>query len=425
MRDVETLTALPDGRLFAVGHFGGPGGYRATWTLGAALYDSLSGTWSRTQPPLVKRDGGATATLLGNGQVLLAGGYQVEPAKEPPVRDNYTVFASAETYNPISGVWTPVAPMLHPRTQQAATAMANGSALIAGGEEDLVFPGPMNESDVQSSAEAFDPYNGTWQPLPTMSFERAYAEAATLSDGSVIVAGGGECSTAPGYNACINYGDSPYSSLCCAASTAEIYEPAAERWTVTGPVLAGDETALAAFGNEALLAGGDLPLNSRDLNNAYVYGPPPPPVTNSQPPASQATLPAPTLTHLHQTHRRWRDTRTADRAHRESRPAIGTTFSFELNEPATVELVFAKHVHGYEISHKCVIETRGRHGRPCIRTISEGSLSAAGKAGENAVSFDGHTSRVHKLGPGSYTLKIKATNPAGRSETHNLSFTIQ
>jgi hypothetical protein len=135
-------------------------------------------------------------------------------------------------------------------------------------------------------------------------------------------------------------------------------------------------------------------------------------------------MPAPTLTQLHQSHRQWRDTQTADKAHRKSWPAIGTTFSFVLNEPATVELIFVKHVHGYEISDECVIETRGRHGRPCIRTISKGSLSTAGKAGENAVSFDGHTSRSHKLGPGNYTLKIKATNAAGQSETNNLSFTI-
>ncbi|HEV3344350.1 MAG TPA: hypothetical protein VG125_28500, partial [Pirellulales bacterium] len=394
------------------------------WTLGAALYDPLSGTWSRTQPPLVERDWGATATLLSTGQVLLAGGYQDEPAKEPPVHDNYTVFASAETYDPISGAWAPVAPMLHPRTRQAATTMVDGSALIAGGEEDLQFPGPLTESDVQSSAEIFNPYDNTWQPLPAMSFARAYAKATTLSDGSVIVAGGGECSLAPGYDACIGYGDSPYLSLCCAASTAEIYEPTADRWTVTGPALAGDEAMLAAFGNEALLAGGDLPLNSRDLNSAYVYGPPP--ASNSQPPStpSAATLPAPTLTQLHQSRRRWRDTRPADSAHGKSRPAIGTTFSFVLNEAATVELVFVKHVHGSEISDECTIETRGRHGRPCIRTISKGSLSAAGEAGENAVSFDGHTSRSHKLGPGAYTLEIKATNPAGHSETHKLSFTI-
>jgi N-acetylneuraminic acid mutarotase len=423
MRDVEALTALPDGRVLAIGHFGGPDSYWATWTLGAALYDPLSGTWSRMQPPLVKRDHGATATLLGTGQVLLAGGYQDEPAEELPVHDNYTVFASAETYNPASGAWTPVAPMLHPRTQQAATAMANGTALIAGGEEDLIYPGSQTESAVQSSAETFDPYNDTWQPLPEMSFARAYAEATTLSDGSVIIAGGGECSTAPGYEACINYGRSYYSSLCCAASTAEIYEPATNQWTVTGPVLAGNETALAAFGNEALLAGGDLPLNSRDLDGAYVYGPTPPPTTNSQP-QPRPDKAAPTLTHLHQSHRRWRDTRTADGAHRKSRPAFGTTFSFVLNEPATVEFVFVKHMHGHEIGHKCMTRTRGRHGRPCIRTTSEGSLSAAGKAGKDAMQFDGHISRSHKLGPGYYTLEIKAASPAGHSKTRNLSFTI-
>ncbi len=146
----------------------------------------------------------------------------------------------------------------------------------------------------------------------------------------------------------------------------------------------------------------------------------------SQPPStlSQATLPAPTLTHLHQSHNRWRDTQTADGTYRKSRRAIGTKFSFVLNEPATVELEFVKHVHGYEINQECVIETRGRHGRPCIRTISKGSLSAAGKTGENAVSFDGHISRANKLGPGDYTLEIKATNPAGQSETNYLSFTI-
>jgi flagellar hook assembly protein FlgD len=133
---------------------------------------------------------------------------------------------------------------------------------------------------------------------------------------------------------------------------------------------------------------------------------------------------APTLTQLQQSHRRWRDTRPADSAHGKSRTAIGTTFSFVLNEPATVELVFVKHVQGSEISDECVIETRGRHGRPCVRTITKGSQSAAGKAGENAVSFDGHTTRSHKLGPGEYTLEIKATNPAGQSGTRKLSFTI-
>jgi hypothetical protein len=427
MRSVETLTALPDGRLLAVGHFGAPGGYWATWTLGAAIYDPASGAWSPTQPPLVRRDYGATATLLGTGRVLLAGGYQDEPANELPVHDNYTVFASAETYDPASETWTPVAPMLHPRTQQVATAMANGSALIAGGEEGLIFPGTLTESDVQSSAEAFNPYSGTWQTLPAMNFARAFAAATTLSNGNVIVAGGGECSTAPGYDACIGYGSSAYSSPCCAASTAEIYEPAAERWTVTGPLLAGDETALAASGNEALLAGGDLPLNSRDLNSAYVFGPPPPAAIDSQPssaPLQAEALPAPTLTQLRQSHSRWRERRVPDRAARRARAPLGTSFSFVLNEPAKVQLAFVRHFHGYEVGHNCVTVPRGRrHGRRCTRTVNKGGLSAPGSTGENALHFDGSTSRG-RFETGDYTVAIRAANSAGHSTVQTLNFSI-
>lgn len=114
---------------------------------------------------------------------------------------------------------------------------------------------------------------------------------------------------------------------------------------------------------------------------------------------------------------------------REGAPCVWYEVSFALNEPAVVELVFAKHVSGYEIGHKCVIDTRdhrGRHrtGSPCARTINEGSLSESGKTGKDSVWFDGHISRSHGLGSGDYTLEIKASNSAGHSETHSLSFTI-
>lgn len=302
MRDVETITALPDGRALAIGHYGPPDSAPESWTIEAALYDPADSTWSPTQPPLATRDHGATATLLGTGEVLLAGGYEEKGFVTIPADHSYsltyghpndTVLASAETYDPASGAWTAVARMLHPRTSQAATAMADGSALIAGGEEELDAPGTMTESDVQSSAEVFDPSTDEWQALPTMSFPRAYAEATTLSNGSVIIAGGGECSLAPGYSACLNRdAHSTYSSLCCAASTAEIYEPETGRWTVTGPVLAGDEAALAAVGNEALTAGGDLPLNDRELNTAFVYGAPPKPSSQTPTVVSKTTPPA-------------------------------------------------------------------------------------------------------------------------------------
>lgn len=138
----------------------------------------------------------------------------------------------------------------------------------------------------------------------------------------------------------------------------------------------------------------------------------------------QATVPAPTITHLRQSHRRWSDTKIKGRVQRKSRPARGTRFSFVLNEPATVELLFVKHVRGHAINDECVIETRGRSGRPCVRPISEGDISVAGEAGENTVPFEGRTSRSRSLLPGSYTLKIKATNTVDQSATRDIGFMI-
>lgn len=251
-----------------------------------------------------------------------------------------------------------------------------------------------------------------WSAVAPMAEPRAAATATLLKDGEVLVAGGYN-----GFTAHVGGGTTWQ-------RRAELFDPATRSWRQTAPTLVPrvePRTTLLGDGRVLMLG-----VDSRDLNNAYVYGPSPPPAINSQQSStpSLATLPTPTLTHLHQSHRRWRDTQTVDRVHRKSRPATGTAFSFVLDEPATVELLFLKHAHGYEINQECVIETRGRHGRPCIRTISKGSLSAPGKAGENVVVFDGRTSRSHKLGPGDYTLEIKATNRGRLSETSKLSFTI-
>lgn len=313
--------------------------------------------------------------------------------------------------------------MAEPRAAATATVLKDGRILIAGGYNGSVeqVGGTMTW---QPLAEIFDPATRSLRSTAPMLVTRAEPRAAPLSDGRVIIAGGGECSLAPGYGSCINYGNSPCSSLCCAAGTAEIYEAATQHWTVTGPVLSGDKTALAAFGNEALLAGGILPLNNRELDSAYVYGPEPPPPTTSEPTVvAPASLPAPTLTHLHQSHRRWRESHGGFRAHRKPPLRTGTKFSFVLNETATVKLTFVERVHG-RWTARCVIDVRQGHRRPCIRILHRGSLSVEGKAGRNSVTFDGRTSGSHRLKPGHYTLQITAANEAGQSATRHRKFTI-
>lgn len=88
-----------------------------------AVVQAQSGTWSPTgsmsSPRLYH-----TATLLSNGQVLVAGGYGTAggPAQ-----------ASAELYNPATGTWSPTGTMNAARITHTATLLPNGKVLIAGG----------------------------------------------------------------------------------------------------------------------------------------------------------------------------------------------------------------------------------------------------------------------------------------------------
>jgi PKD repeat protein len=104
-----------------------------------------------------------------------------------------------------------------------------------------------------------------------------------------------------------------------------------------------------------------------------------------------AAAPGPTLTRVSESHRRWTSARRKG----------GTMFSFVLNEPATVSLRFTR-----------------KHSRAAP------TLSVVGHTGANQVRFDGRVGRT-KLGPGSYSVTITATNTVGlRSSSHTLRFTI-
>ena len=60
----------------------------------ADCYDPASGNWTGTGS-LGSAHGGHTATLLPNGKVVVAGGF-----------DGFSFLSSAELYDPASGTWT-------------------------------------------------------------------------------------------------------------------------------------------------------------------------------------------------------------------------------------------------------------------------------------------------------------------------------
>jgi YVTN family beta-propeller protein len=144
-------------------------------------------------------------------------------------------------------------------------------------------------------------------------------------------------------------------------------------------------------------------------------------------PLISAPHPAPTIRGARQSASRWRvGNKLAQISAGRRRLPVGTTFSFSLNEQASVSLSFREQLGGRKLGRKCLAKTpkNAKHKR-CTRTLAAGTLSFTGHTGTNTVSFQGRISRSRRLGTGRYMLIIRATNSAGaHSAPASLSFTI-
>jgi hypothetical protein len=139
----HTATLLPNGEVLVAG---GLGINSNASLVSAELYDPKKGRWTVTGSMSVGRTG-FTATLLANGQVLVAGGSDYE----------ISCYATAELYNPATGQWTLTGSMSQPRCLQSATLLSNGNVLVSGGVNSLYdYSRP-----TVSGAEIYNPTTGT------------------------------------------------------------------------------------------------------------------------------------------------------------------------------------------------------------------------------------------------------------------------
>jgi IPT/TIG domain len=134
----------------------------------------------------------------------------------------------------------------------------------------------------------------------------------------------------------------------------------------------------------------------------------------------------PIVSGVSETAKTWRENNALPHISAKNKVPVGTTFSFALNEPATVTLSFTRQAAGRKIHGTCAAQTKKNRGKPrCTRTILAGTLTFTGRPGTNKVRFAGRTSHTNKLKPGRYTLQITATNtPGKRSAPRSLTFTI-
>jgi len=128
-----------------------------------------------------------TATLLGNGKVLIAGGTTGDGSD----------LSTAELYDPATGKFTPTGSMNVARACLTATLLKDSRVLMAGG-------------DREGAAELYDPKTGKFSLTGSMTEPRECPAAVRLNDGRVLVAGGSEL------------------------SSAELYDPATGRFSATG-----------------------------------------------------------------------------------------------------------------------------------------------------------------------------------------------
>jgi N-acetylneuraminic acid mutarotase len=122
-RSSYTATILPDGSVLSVGGLTFSG-----LTVTAELYNAAAGTWTYTGSLTLTERMSHTATLLVNGQVLVAGGR--------PVSYVYPTLASSEIYDPGAGAWRKTGSLNTARTSHTATLLQNGNVLVAGGSSD-------------------------------------------------------------------------------------------------------------------------------------------------------------------------------------------------------------------------------------------------------------------------------------------------
>jgi len=160
---------------------------------------------------------GHTATRLIDGRVLIVG-----PLDQ-----------SAELFDPATGMFSLTGNLLSLHGHGAtATRLNDGRVLIAGGINSFGF------------VEIFDPVTGTFSRTGNLNISR-YAHSATLlSGGKVLIAGG---------NAQIGGGGQFVTE-----ATAEIFDPAAGTFTLTGSldVARASHGAVRLFNGKVLLAGG-------------------------------------------------------------------------------------------------------------------------------------------------------------------------
>jgi hypothetical protein len=273
-RVYHTATLLPNGQVLIAG------GLNGSNFVEAEEFDPATGTFHAAGTVTRALH---TASTLPNGDVLLAGGVTTIGDK------TWIPSASAEIFKTGSGVPQPTGSMTTPRIFHTATALQDGRVLIAGG----LIP----NDRATETAEVYDLESGTFSPAGNMSVARFGHTATLLQDGRVLIAGWGSADLYdPATNSFTAISNAPASRFLPTATLlpdgkvliaggesyydeafmgpAELYDPATGKFTATGSMILPrfSHTATLLSDGTVLIAGG-LDADENGTATAEIYEP--------------------------------------------------------------------------------------------------------------------------------------------------------
>ncbi|MGO8802538.1 Kelch repeat-containing protein [Candidatus Binatus sp.] len=205
----------------------------------AMIYDPATNQFTLLEQHMISRRSAAAAALISGcacpneGKVLIAGGLSNFPKE--------TFIATAELFDPATNSFAPTGNLQTAVLNGTATALSDGTILIAGGSDG---------SYSLNSAEIYDPSTETFAFTATnMNMYRQLHTATRLEDGTVLIAGG-----------IYSHAGAPSNSL----SSAEIYNPLSGTFVLTAqpmhsPRYLHSATLLGGTGalaGQVLIAGG-------------------------------------------------------------------------------------------------------------------------------------------------------------------------
>jgi len=171
-RQDATAVLLSSGQVLVTGGFGRPPSTSFSYHLDTAeTFDPSANRFLATAGPMSHGRSDHSATLLGDGRVLLAAGVDANGGLD-----------TADVYDPVARTFTPAANrMLSSRVFHGAGLLPDGRVLLAGG----AAPG-----SVLASTEVFDPGTNRFSSFAPLAAPRSGLTTTALPDGSLLVVGG-------------------------------------------------------------------------------------------------------------------------------------------------------------------------------------------------------------------------------------------